>query len=104
MGYLYDHYCHETLSEAQACVYGHPDPIVVNQIIYYSSFENGTWVLKSNNNPPQTLSLPVINFPTCDIVGPIHKGEQISFSSDFWIPLFWAIGISAAFMLFKKAL
>lgn len=103
MGYLFDHYCHETQADALACALGHPEPLVINGDTYYPSFESGVWILKTAGIPAKTLPTPILSFPYCETVGPAHLGEQMSLASDFWIPLFWAIGISAAFMLFKKA-
>lgn len=103
MGYLFDHYCHETIEQAQACVFGHPDPLIIGDDIFFPSYENAIWIYKTAGTPPRVLATPQVTFPYCDPVGPVHVGEEISLASDFWIPLFWAIGLSASFMLFKKA-
>lgn len=103
MGYLFDNYCYETQAEALASFYGNSGPISSGSYIYFPSFQSGNWSLKSAGTQSTSIALPSISFPICDPVGPAHIGEEITLASDFWIPLFWAIGISAAFMLFKKA-
>lgn len=100
MGYLFDHYCHETLADAQACAYGHPQPIVLNDVLYYPSYSGGGWILQGVSG---ALPIPSISFPSCDPVGPTHQGGELAFQSDFYSVIFWAVGISAAFLLFKRA-
>lgn len=101
MGYLFDHYCHASLAEAHACAYGHPQSIVIGPDVYFPSYESGSWLLRGVSG--KSMAIPMIGFPECPVVGPTHTGESIAFDSDIYSVIFWAVGISAAFLLFKRA-
>lgn len=96
MGYLAGGQCYENIEQAQSVIFNHgpistltcPDP-------YFLSY-NGGWHYISLSCG--SLSVPVISFPDCE-----YQPFDLSVDPSFWVPLFWAVGISAAFVLFKRA-
>jgi hypothetical protein len=101
MGFLYNQYCYSTIQEATASVYAIPQVVVVGTEVYFPSFVNGSWIMQGPDN--KTKNLGQLSFQTCSDVGPMNPVSEIAFQSDFYSVIFWAVGISAAFLLFKRA-
>jgi hypothetical protein len=101
MGFLYNQYCYSTNEEASAAVYAIPQVVVVGTEVYFPSFVNGAWIMQGPGI--KTKELGSLSFQTCSDVGPIYPAGEMVFQSDFYSVIFWAVGISAAFLLFKRA-